>query len=219
MLNPDQFLDFVAERASAPQTAGNRSPRLAVVDDTYSGSDLPKVTFDGDNTKSIDGFPYVNSYSPKAGDRVVMLPVGNTYVIAGTVDGPARKTYFYEDSSLYYDVEAPMTVSGDLVMSPMNVPDPGYPYHLEMQGHFEFGSSATGTRWDMAITYLDPAAVEQTAGSAVCKEEATFTRIFGYASNLTGVTEIFVIANRIYGSANGLVTPFNARFWVKVIPA
>lgn len=83
-MDPRQFLDLVAGYV---QAASTRSARLGVVDDDYIGSGLPRVTFDGDLAVSTDGFEYLRPYAPAAGDRVLMLPVGTTYVIAGSVGG------------------------------------------------------------------------------------------------------------------------------------
>ena len=78
MIDPRDFLATV-------QTAPNsRGARLATIDPDYA-SGVPRVTFDGDSTLSAGGFPFIESYDPSPEDRVVMLPVGNSYVILGSV--------------------------------------------------------------------------------------------------------------------------------------
>lgn len=72
-------------RAETDNSA-DRSIRLAVIDPAYSGSGLPKVTFEGESVMSAKGYSFAESYFPTGMDRVVMLPVGNTYLIAGAVD-------------------------------------------------------------------------------------------------------------------------------------
>lgn len=97
-LDPRSFLATVAGYTAA-QTAtdsANRPVRLATVDPDYTGTGPPKVTFDGESTKSAKLYAFINSYRPAAGDRVVLVPAGTTYVIAGKIsDGtstPVRST-------------------------------------------------------------------------------------------------------------------------------
>lgn len=47
---------------------------------------LPRVIFDGEKTVSTHRYRVLSPYIPEPGDRVLMTPVGNTYVIAGSVD-------------------------------------------------------------------------------------------------------------------------------------
>lgn len=63
--------------------------RLARIDPAYvAGSfpgTLPKVTFEGEDSLSTKRYPVVSGYSPVPSDRVIMLPVGSTYVILGKI--------------------------------------------------------------------------------------------------------------------------------------
>jgi hypothetical protein len=67
--------------------------KLGVIDPAYSSSSypgtLPKVTFDGESTLSGKRYTVIGSYLPTPGDRVALLPVGNTYVIIGAIDTDA----------------------------------------------------------------------------------------------------------------------------------
>jgi microcystin-dependent protein len=71
-------------QAQGAGQAANRPPRLATVDALYS-SGSPRVTFDGETTLSVKEYPYVKSYTPAAGDRVALVPVGTTYLIIGAI--------------------------------------------------------------------------------------------------------------------------------------
>ena len=77
---------------SATQNA-SQPIKLAVVDPTYTASTypgtLPKVTFDGESSLSTKRYPAMSPYLPVASDRVVMLPIGGTYLIAGALDTDA----------------------------------------------------------------------------------------------------------------------------------
>lgn len=80
------FLQSVAGFARSRQAAGSagRPNRLAVVDPAYAGGPArPKVTFEGESTMSGKEYPF--TVEPAAGDRVLMVPVGTTYLIAGVV--------------------------------------------------------------------------------------------------------------------------------------
>ena len=70
--------------ATKQPSSADRPIRLAVVDAGYAGG-WPKVTFEGEATLSGKQYAHVDSYAPAAGDRVVMVPVGTTYLIVGAV--------------------------------------------------------------------------------------------------------------------------------------
>lgn len=70
--------------ATKQPSSSDRPVRLAVVDSGYAGG-WPKVTFEGEATLSGKQYAHVDSYAPAAGDRVVMVPVGTTYLIVGCV--------------------------------------------------------------------------------------------------------------------------------------
>lgn len=84
-----QAYEFLTTLAGVPRDFGSadRPVKHAVVDPAYVASSypgtLPRVTFDGESTLSAKG--YASLYAPKPGDRVVMLPAGNTYVIVGAI--------------------------------------------------------------------------------------------------------------------------------------
>jgi hypothetical protein len=63
--------------------------RIANIDPAYVGppsTNLPSVIFEGETSVSLKTYQIINpSYVPIAGDRVIMMPVGRTYVIAGPV--------------------------------------------------------------------------------------------------------------------------------------
>lgn len=73
---------FVA--ATAEPSSADKPVRLATVDPAYA-SGWPKVTFDGESTLSGKTYPHIDSYSPAKNDRVVLVPVGTTYLIIGAV--------------------------------------------------------------------------------------------------------------------------------------
>jgi hypothetical protein len=89
MMEARAFLESVAgyTRDSTADASANAPVKIGTIDAAYvSGSGNPKVKFDGESTTSVKAYPYLNSYFPVATDRVVLLPVGNTYVIVGRLD-------------------------------------------------------------------------------------------------------------------------------------
>jgi hypothetical protein len=93
--DPIAFLDAVAGYAAERNMQGSadRPIKLATVDPAYVASSypatLPKVTFDGEGTLTGKRYPVLSGYLPRASDRVVMLPCGNTYVVLGSLDADA----------------------------------------------------------------------------------------------------------------------------------
>lgn len=72
---------------------------LATIDPAYVNTSypttLPRVTFDGESTLSGKRYLVAGNYLPSPGDRVVMAPVANTYVILGSVSTPASRSLTY----------------------------------------------------------------------------------------------------------------------------
>jgi microcystin-dependent protein len=92
MSGDELALDFLAAlrgpsgAASTPSsTAATLGPRLATVDAAYSGSGSVPVVFDGESAAGVR--VYVALAPVLAGQRVVLLPVGHTYVILGATTG------------------------------------------------------------------------------------------------------------------------------------
>lgn len=93
-IDPRSFLATVTgyARRTAATTSADRPIRLATVDPDYTGTGAPKVTFDGESTLSSKLYAFVDSYRPAASDRVVLIPVGTTYLIAGKISAGTSKT-------------------------------------------------------------------------------------------------------------------------------
>lgn len=67
-----------------------RPLRLATIDPAYAGTGAAEVTFDGEGGLTVKTYPVMTTVA--AGDRVVLLPVGRSYVILGKVGGGAWYT-------------------------------------------------------------------------------------------------------------------------------
>lgn len=80
-MDPLDFLDSIAGHTQARYPV--QTARLGTVDPAYTSGN-PKITFDGESTLSGKTYLYAG-YTPTAGDRVVLLPVGNSWLILGAV--------------------------------------------------------------------------------------------------------------------------------------
>lgn len=77
----EALVGFTDQPASGPTPSEDRPPRIGTVDATYSGTGPAKVLFDGE---TIAGTRlYVVMTPVAASDRVVLIPVGTSYVILG----------------------------------------------------------------------------------------------------------------------------------------
>lgn len=83
------FLDSVAGYANSSNTgqksSANRPVKLGSIDVNYT-SGTPKVLFDGESTISDRGYSWVGSYTPVNGERVFLIPVGQSYIIGGKLE-------------------------------------------------------------------------------------------------------------------------------------
>lgn len=86
MVDATSLLATITEHVQAQGAgeAANKAPKLATIDPLYTTGN-PQVTFDGESTKSTKTYPYVRSYIPTPGDRVLLLAVGTSHLIIGAI--------------------------------------------------------------------------------------------------------------------------------------
>lgn len=77
-MRPEDFLDIVRRGGGQPVF------RLGTIPDNYSGG-RPQVQFDGESAPSTRSWPYLASYAPAAGDRVLVAMVGSGGVVLGKI--------------------------------------------------------------------------------------------------------------------------------------
>lgn len=77
---------YVATPRGSKPPAQDRPPKMGVVDPAYAGGNSAKVTFDGETSMSAKAYVIIGIL-PASSDRVVLFPVGKTYVIAGNLSG------------------------------------------------------------------------------------------------------------------------------------
>ena len=76
--------------ANAASNVENRPIRLGTVDYDYDPADFlggvyPRIMFDGEKVVSQKRYQTMVGYYPLPGHRVVLVPIGTTYLIIGTV--------------------------------------------------------------------------------------------------------------------------------------
>lgn len=104
---PRAFLETVSGLQRGKQESSADKPYLlGVIDPAYTSGD-PKVTFEGELTMSGKQYPFLSSYLPAPSDRVVLAPLGTSYVILGSVGSASgdfrlnlRKLLLTADSSV-----------------------------------------------------------------------------------------------------------------------
>jgi hypothetical protein len=89
-VNGNSF-DFLRDVASfADNTNSVPKNKLARIDPDYDPAGfpttLPRVIFDGERLLTRKRYHALSPYIPEPGDRVLMIPVSTSYLIAGSVD-------------------------------------------------------------------------------------------------------------------------------------
>lgn len=95
--------------------------RIAVVQPDYSGG-LVQVRFEGEDGIGQKGYASISSYNPQPNDRVVMVPIGTTYLIMGRVDPSPLRFAEWRDLRPYLvngwtDYTAPFQADPEFIRS------------------------------------------------------------------------------------------------------
>jgi hypothetical protein len=78
-MNSDELLMILRGEKAVPP-----SFRMGTIDNGHA-TGRPKIIFDGEDTPSQKAYPYLGSYTPRAGDRVLLASVSGSYLILGEV--------------------------------------------------------------------------------------------------------------------------------------
>lgn len=164
---------YTRNAPSSGSSSAERPIRLAVVDPSYSafsgiypdGVNPARVTFEGESTLSGKYYPVAVGYVPGPSQRVWMVPIGTTYMIAGAVasdqsqgfyDGNATGIEFgggnYFDTLEGLSLETGASIGGDLEV--VGAADIGGSRMVSnekvVSGFFSAGSSASTTYVNLA---------------------------------------------------------------------
>lgn len=219
MTDPASFLDTVVTSVLARLDPAGL--RLATIDPsydaytTYPTVPLPSVTFDGETTMSTKQYPVLDSYFPAASDRVLMVPVGNTYLIVGSIRGDTtldRPEAMYQavgDQSIAASTDTNVAYSGTITSTPLvsrAAVGAGHEFTLARSGIWaatttlRFAALATGER---AIhfhrTLGSFTAVQGSPGSSGSPTTLNMTLIRRYTAN-----EVFFV--QAYQNSGGSAT-------------
>lgn len=75
--------NFMAILLSLAKQSGSPFKLGTIQGDYVSGR--PKIVFDGETATSEKTYPYLGSYTPTAGDRVLVAMVGHSGVVIGKI--------------------------------------------------------------------------------------------------------------------------------------
>lgn len=139
-------MDFLASVSGYAQAAGqtssaNRPWKIGTIETPYIGwpGTLPKVIFDGESSTSGKVYPVRDGYRPVAGDRVVLAPVGTTYVIMGSLNltAPGYRQSFYESAR---------SVAGDHAVRSGLITDTSHRWVVTADGGMSWGPGGAAVR-------------------------------------------------------------------------
>jgi len=82
MMNSQEFVSIVNELIEKNKDKG--AYKIGSIPSGYSGGE-PAILFDGEDTPSGKTYKRLGSYTPVAGDRVLLARVAGTYVILGSI--------------------------------------------------------------------------------------------------------------------------------------
>lgn len=77
-MNPNDLLDVLTPNG------GEQTRKLGYVSSSYT-SGRPKIRFDGETADSTKGYPFLESYTPAAGDRVALVLFNHSWVVIGKI--------------------------------------------------------------------------------------------------------------------------------------
>jgi len=166
----EDFLSAVAgfTRVNTGVPSADRPFRLAVVGSGYlpmtgypAAPPLVPVTFEGESTLSTKLYPYMSGYIPYPLDRVVMAPVGNTYVIIGKI-GNTRAQGFWQNAAgtesavefgvgSYYDDDTGLVITNDASVAGKIFDQ----YGKVVINNESISTGALGTGTNATTTYAD----------------------------------------------------------------
>lgn len=106
--------------------SSDRPVRIGVIEPFYTAG-LARVKFEGEETFSAKGYTWQATYRPRGGDRVYLLPVGQSYIIGGKVSGPTTELNWYPFDyrngwadytldNIYYTPGITMTETGVVIL-------------------------------------------------------------------------------------------------------
>lgn len=169
-----------AEQPNTPPSSADRPIKLAIVDPAYSGVGLPKVTFEGETTMTVKGYPYLEA-TPVAGSRVALAPIGRGYVILGAsgLTGPyaalVARVSALESRALQGVVQGSISKSGTSAS-------------IDAAGLVDF-AGVSRVSWDAAIT--GPGIYDLHAWGSTSAGATVTTRVRGASTDCTTASHVY----------------------------
>lgn len=137
---PRTFLETVAGiQRNVSTSSADRPHLIAVIDPAYTTGN-PKVTFEGESTMSGKEYAFLSSYTPVASDRVVLAPLGTSYVIIGSIGVGGGHTGNYETTDGWF--RAVNDATTDPAFLAGEPTDSFNRYQVETSGRITWGDGA-----------------------------------------------------------------------------
>lgn len=181
-----------------------KNARFGTVDPAYDGFDYPKVKFDGEVNTSQKRYKYLN-IKPRAGERVVLEPVGGSYVITG----PLGRSTFPKVTQIWSISTVAMvtpTATTPIIIAQGDMPDPGWPYKLYAIDTVDFTRQFVNNSWIPTVrldSVTGPKLAISGLGAEVGLALQTFLQPTGFPDDdsptLTGVHTVYQVMTRTSG--------------------
>jgi hypothetical protein len=190
----------ISELAGYAYSSTDPFTRLATVDSAYSGVGNPKVTFDGETILSSKTYQFLGAV-PRAGARVIMRAMGDSWVIVGTVGGGLRTINIWSVGATAITAQTNVTPQ---VLCSLQIPDPGWPYRLGAMGtaYYEVvdkSAQSISNQWDL-LCRRDSANGAPISRQGVGRPNSWRQVVAGPAlvtTVLTGVTLTYLTLHRV----------------------
>ena len=113
-MEPMTFLDGLSGfMRNSTGDSSDRPIRIAKIDpayDPFAGSypnatDPARVIFEGETTVSGKAYPVASGYVPQPGARVYLVPIGNSWLIAGAVTQYTTQGFFADPNGTFFGTE------------------------------------------------------------------------------------------------------------------
>jgi hypothetical protein len=218
--SPQDFLRTV--RGPQRRTSANRPIRLAVVDPAYDPftswpnvAPPARVTFEGETTLTGKAYPIADGFIPRAGQRVWLQPIGNSYLISGSIGGGQSQGFWQEpDGSVagvelgdgsYFDTTEGLVLAQDAAISGTLTHGPRDLRVPEVQrGHASVTGAVAAINQSLAVTYpvAWPAGIVPVVITNITSSSSSLPFITSRPVNVTNVGFTLAIVKSDAAQAN-----------------
>ena len=193
----------------------NPESELGTVDPAYTRIGNPKVTFDKEATLSQKTYPYLGN-TPGPGDRVVLQPIGDGWVISGVIGGATglhKDLRFYNEQAQDAHITTPFNPGTNYELCRIALPDPGWSYLIAASATAYYNSD-TGSQYDI-VCLLDSittgAQLSRRGVGYIGSGRQTYSGWHMGATVYTGTHNVICALTRVQGTT-GLFAVYGAPY-------